>query len=58
MRACEYDATSVVKLLVESGADVNAKMESGWTALYTVIKKANEELFNYLQDSGADTKSI
>ena len=57
MRACEFEATDMVKFLVEHGANVNARMESGWTALYTTIKKNNEEAFNHLVTHGANVES-
>ena len=54
MRACEYSALLMIKFLVANGADINAKCDSGWTALYSCIRKQSEDTFNYLIDAGVD----
>ena len=42
-----------VKRLIESGADVNAKNETGRTALFTAIYQNNTEIALYLIEQGA-----
>jgi len=37
----------VVKLLLEKGADVNAKNKGGWTALMLLLKKVIKKWLNY-----------
>ena len=54
MRACEYNSLEMIKLLVENGADVNAKMGSGWRALFVTVKKNNPAAFDYLMKKGAN----
>lgn len=45
--------TKTVKKLVESGADVNARNESGRTALFTAIYQNNTDIALYLIEKGA-----
>ena len=47
MRACEYKSVGMVKFLVENGVDINAKMKTGWNAIFTAVKKRNVEIFDY-----------
>jgi ankyrin repeat protein len=47
------DRTEVVQLLIEKGADVNAKDKMGMTALAYALKKRDLELFKILMESGA-----
>ena len=35
--ACEFDHPAVIQLLLDLGADVDAEMEDGWTALHHAI---------------------
>ena len=50
--APEYD--EVVRVLVDSGADVNQRNRDHYTALYTATGLNNYDLVAYLLDSGAD----
>jgi uncharacterized protein len=43
-----------IKHLIECGADINAKNESGRTALFTAIYQNNTEIALYLIEKGAD----
>ena len=58
MRACEYEAVGMVKFLVENGVEVNAQMNTGWTAIFTAVKKNNSEIFSYLLEKDADFAGI
>ena len=53
MRACEYNSLEMIKLLEENGADVHAKMDSGWRAIFVTVKK-NCHAFDYLMGKGAN----
>ena len=44
----------VVKLLVESGADVDHVSEKGWTALHCAAYNGHLEVVKLLVESGAD----
>jgi hypothetical protein len=49
---------AVVRLLVEKGADVEAKNKDGWTALYWAVRYGNAAMVRLLLENGAevDTK--
>lgn len=51
--AAERDDASMVRTLVESGADVNAAQGDGMTALHWAARNGNEELARFLVDRGA-----
>ncbi|XP_070797043.1 2-5A-dependent ribonuclease [Pituophis catenifer annectens] len=44
----------LVQQLVEDGADVNAKVENGWTPLHSAVQRNSEEIVNFLLENGAD----
>lgn len=54
MAACILKKPNLVKLLVEKGADVNAKGPQGCTALHAAIMEDNKENVKFLLDCGAD----
>jgi ankyrin repeat protein len=47
-------ATDIVRMLVESGAPVNAKQHGGWTALHAAADNGDEEMIKILLQHGAD----
>ena len=53
MREGEY-ALAIIRLLVEHGADLNAKSDTGSTPLHDAVAYMSEEIVKYLVDSGAD----
>ncbi|XP_058034741.1 2-5A-dependent ribonuclease isoform X2 [Ahaetulla prasina] len=44
----------LVRQLVEDGADINAKVESGWTPLHSAVQINSNEIVNFLLKNGAD----
>ncbi|XP_051854782.1 2-5A-dependent ribonuclease [Antechinus flavipes] len=44
----------LVKQLLEKGADVNIKMEGGWTPLHNAAKEGNKDIVELLLEKGAD----
>lgn len=52
--AVEQDNPELVKLLIEKGADVNAKDKDGYTALMRAIKKGYLEIARALINNNAD----
>ena len=53
MLAAEKNAVDVAKLLIASGADVNAKNRNGRTALMWAVEKKNSDLVEALKAAGA-----
>jgi ankyrin repeat protein len=51
--ACEYSHTEIVKFLLESGVDVNAKEPLGRTALGVAVSKGHTEIVHLLFKNGA-----
>ncbi|KAM6129021.1 2-5A-dependent ribonuclease isoform 1-T1 [Phoenicopterus ruber ruber] len=51
--ALRNDNTNDVLKLLEEGADVNSKAESGWTPLQSAVQANNEDLVRLLLDKGA-----
>ena len=49
---------SIVEKLIKSGAKVNERSASGYSALFIAISDDNEELVNYLLRSGADPNLV
>lgn len=58
--ACESGRLDIVKLLIDSGADINLPSENPevWTALMSSVLSGNKELVDFLIRSGADANEI
>ena len=46
MGMCEFEKTESVKWALENGANPNAKMPTGWTALHVAAKKSNPDIIS------------
>lgn len=46
--------TDLVKLVLQAGADPNARQQMGWTALHAAAARDNVEMVQALLDAGAD----
>ena len=49
---------AVVQLLLDHGADVNAKNNNGWMALHTAASGGHEAVVRLLLDRGADVNRL
>ncbi len=47
-------APAVAKLLLDAGADVNARQSGGWTPLHSVAQNGDVEFARILTEAGAD----
>ena len=56
-RACERGQLEIVKLLVEAGADPNARGRQGYTSLHEAAKNNHLPVVQYLLSRGADYKA-
>jgi ankyrin repeat protein len=56
MNAVMRRRPAIVKLLLENGAEVNARTSSGWTALMAAASKDDADTVKMLIDSGADSE--
>ena len=45
---------AVAKLLLDAGADVNARQSGGWTPLHSVAQNGDVEFARVLTEAGAD----
>jgi len=57
MVAAERGYTEVVKALIDSGADVNAQRNNGWSALIHAARYGRTETVRVLMDAGADVNA-
>uniref|UniRef100_A0A2D4J487 Uncharacterized protein n=1 Tax=Micrurus lemniscatus lemniscatus TaxID=129467 RepID=A0A2D4J487_MICLE len=44
----------LVRQLLEDGADINAKVENGWTPLHSAVQRNSKEIVKFLLENGAD----
>ncbi len=51
-RACETGNIEEVRLLVDSGADIEVKNNDGWTPLYVVSRNGHIDIVKLLVDLG------
>ena len=56
--ACEKGRTQWVKLLLEHGADMNARNQQGATPLMVAAGNGHEPLVEWLLSNGADTRAL
>ena len=54
LKAARINDASVVKILIEQGADLGAKDGDGWTALHVAAAKGHENIIQLLISQGAD----
>ena len=54
MAAAHGGQPEIVKLLIEKGAEINAKDKSGWTALMLAARGGYPEIVKMLIEKGAD----
>ena len=47
----------MVEMLLEKGADVNARSEAGWSPLCLAARNGNLDIVKMLVDAGADCRS-
>jgi len=57
MHAAWFGHIDVMRILIDKGADVNAKNKNGATALILAADKGNAEIVSFLIDKGADFNS-
>ena len=58
IHACRYGATEIVQLLMDEGADVNARDYQGDTALTDAAKFGHKEIVMALIGKGADVNAV
>ncbi len=56
--AAKNNADNAVKLLIDAGADVNAKAPDGYTALHHAVRFDNVQMAKYLVAAGADMDAV
>ncbi|MFP3022319.1 MAG: ankyrin repeat domain-containing protein, partial [Wolbachia sp.] len=49
---------NIVKLLVNNGADINAKDNEGWTSLHWAVQLGSLNVVKYLVEKGADVNAL
>lgn len=57
-RACYNNFVDIAKILLQYGADVNAKTEYEWTPLHSAVKWSNAECAALLLQHGADVNAL
>lgn len=57
-RAAYTNNVDIAKILIQHGANVNAKTEFGWTPLHSAVKWSNAECAAFLLQHGADVNAI
>lgn len=54
----DAEGLTILKTLVDAGADINAKDKNGQTALFYAAKQGNKEIVTYLLEHGIDYYAI
>lgn len=57
-RAAYSNNVEIARILIQYGADVNAKTEYGWTPLHSAVKWSNAEVAAFLLQHGADVNAL
>ncbi|CAM4603505.1 unnamed protein product [Caretta caretta] len=52
--AIKKGSVKTVRQLLEEGANVNSKVEGGWTPLHSAVQADQEEIVSFLLEQGAD----
>uniref|UniRef100_A0A8C3TAR3 Uncharacterized protein n=1 Tax=Chelydra serpentina TaxID=8475 RepID=A0A8C3TAR3_CHESE len=55
--AIKKGSVRTVRQLLQEGADVNFKVEGGWTPLHSAVQADQEEIVNLLLEQGADPRA-
>ena len=58
MVCAEHGSLEMAKWLVDKGADVNAQMSTGWTAMHTAAKNGHGHILKMLLDNNGDQHLI
>ncbi|KAK3343382.1 ankyrin repeat-containing domain protein [Lasiosphaeria hispida] len=58
MGLCIEEYFEIHKVLIDSGADVNRKNHSGFTAIYCAVTYGSLNLVRYMLDRGADVSTV
>uniref|UniRef100_A0A452HET8 Uncharacterized protein n=1 Tax=Gopherus agassizii TaxID=38772 RepID=A0A452HET8_9SAUR len=56
--AVRNHSIDTVRQLLKEGADVNSKVEGGWTPLHSAVQADEEEIVDLLLEKGADPCSF
>ena len=58
MVCAEHGSLEMAQWLVDKGADVNAQMTTGWTAMHTAAKNGHNQVLKSLLENNGDPHLI